>query len=231
MPQSKIQAVQQTTQQQITQQQIRFLELLQLSAEEIEGRIEREIEENPVLEEIQPSEQLEDVQKLLSDAKSYTSSSDFSQQSYTSSSDFSQQSSSETQLGQRIASTESLSEHLITQVGFFSLPELEQNIAEQIIGSLEEDGYLRRPLLAIQQDLRKRGSYPRLPQIEEVLYQVQSLDPAGIAARSLQECLLIQLAQLHEQPAQKIALQIIKEHYDTFTKKALSAHRSEATTL
>ena len=206
---SKIQTTQQI-QQQISSQQIQFLELLQLSAHEIERRIENEMEENPVLEEDIPTEEpTVELNKLLAESNHYGHS------------PTSQQSSSQVAdtYAHQIASTQSLSEHLLTQLGFLSLPAPQQRIAEQLIGSLEEDGYLRRPLLSIAHDLRKTGLQVEIKEIENVLHQVQRLDPAGIAARTLQECLLIQLVQLPLQPTQEQSIRIIRDHYKAFTKK------------
>lgn len=209
MTTSSTKTTQQLRQQQISKQQIRFSALLQLSGTELSHHIEAELEENPALEE--------DVSSPEEDPKT-TQDPSFEYSSYKrsfSSQDVAKDSASELQ----IAAPESLQQHLRTQLGFLSLPVMKQKIGEQLIGSLDADGYLRRPLVAIANDLHKTGLRVQISDIEAMLSQIQAFDPPGIAARNLKECLLLQVTQLPQNPATKHATDILQQHYEAFTKK------------
>ena len=211
MPRSRTQIAQQQRHQQISQQQIRLLELLQLSGAELESRIESELAENPTLEENEevPEEGEEENTELLSYYRGTSSIS-------------SDRESKESSLEQRMSAFPSLQEQLRRQIGFLSLSAREKKIGEQIIGSLDEDGYLRRELFAVAVDLRKIGLEVSISEIEDALQKVQTCEPAGIAARDLRECLLLQLVQLPEQKAVKDACLVLEKYYEDFTKKHFS---------
>ena len=205
MSKFKAQTTQRLQQRQISQQQIRLLELLQLSGGELQGRIEDELEENPALEEDEDASSTEE-DEWASHYRGRSSSNE----------------PEDTNYEQRISSPVSLQERLFSQLGFLSLSREAQQIGEQIIGSLDEDGYLRRPLQAIAIDLRKMGLKVGAEEVKDVLEKIHSFEPAGIAARDLRECLLLQLLQLPEQQAAADARRIIQEQYDSFTKKHFS---------
>ncbi len=119
-----------------------------------------------------------------------------------------------------IVSSNSLYDKLIAQVQMFELSELDERIAQQIIGSIDEDGYFRRPLVALVDDLAFRQNLAVTEeQVENVLHTVQQLDPAGVGARDLQECLLLQLDRRPRSPEVEIAQRIIMDHFDEFSKK------------
>jgi RNA polymerase sigma-54 factor len=116
----------------------------------------------------------------------------------------------------------SLHETLMTQLGFLGLNEREYNIGKQLIGSIEEDGYIRREMESIANDLAfSQGIDTNLEEVEHVLKRIQAFDPSGIAARNLQECLLLQLERMDDgQDVDVIvAKRIINECYEEFTKK------------
>lgn len=121
---------------------------------------------------------------------------------------------------------ENLSEKLLAQLRLLDISEKELQIAEEIIGNLDDDGYLRCPLPIIQDGLLMLGVSATEKEIEAVLEKIWYLDPAGIGARNLQECLLIQLSALangdlaaeHEE-ACDLAYKILSQHYDDFAKK------------
>jgi RNA polymerase sigma-54 factor len=119
----------------------------------------------------------------------------------------------------------SLHEQLITQLNFLKLDERQRIIGEQLIGSIENDGYIRRELTAIINDLAfSQNIEIDSDELEEIFRKIQSFDPAGIAARSLQECLIIQLERKEhpDDPAVKHALAIIQDCFEEFTKKHYS---------
>lgn len=119
-----------------------------------------------------------------------------------------------------LAGSSSLIDSLMDQLGFLNLNEEEEAIGMQLIGSIDNDGYIRREVSSIANDLAFSQNIEATEQeIEAVLRKIQTFDPAGIAARDLQECLLLQLER-HEQDAYtEIAERIITECYDEFTKK------------
>ncbi len=114
-----------------------------------------------------------------------------------------------------------MAEHLMEQVKFLDLDENEKLIAEQIIGSIDEDGYLRRPLESIVDDLMfNYGLSVTEEDVERVLKRIQRLDPPGVGARDLKECLLVQLELLPEDtPGRETAIRMLKEAYREFTMK------------
>ncbi len=117
--------------------------------------------------------------------------------------------------------TISMAEHLMSQFRLLDLTDEEFLIGEEIIGNIDEDGYLRRDLTLIVQDLNlSYGMSIPLKTAEEVLKKIQRLDPPGIGSRTLQECLITQLEVGNFDPtAKEIALKVLKDHYEEFTMK------------
>ncbi|WP_232066463.1 RNA polymerase factor sigma-54 [Hymenobacter sp. BT18] len=118
----------------------------------------------------------------------------------------------------------SLIDSLLDQLGFASLDEKQEAIGRQLIGSIDGDGYIRRDLSAIANDLAfSQNLEVSVPEIEAVLRVIQSFDPAGIGARDLQECLLLQLERRHQDdPDVEHAERIITDTFEEFTKKHYS---------
>lgn len=121
-----------------------------------------------------------------------------------------------------ISSQSSLHEQLVSQLNFLRLDDRKKIIGEQLIGSIENDGYIRRDLEAIINDLAfSQNIETDIDELEEVLRKIQNFDPAGIASRNLQECLTIQLERRENQcdPNVQNALRIMHECFEEFTKK------------
>lgn len=220
----------QSLQQKLSPQQIQFIKLLQVPTAELESRIEEELELNPVLEEgsdeqqeeaERPEEQIEtpeteSVNEDL-DINDYLRDDD-----YNSYKTYSDGDGDEDDREMPIPMGTSLHETLLTQLGFLGLDEHQTNIGKQLIGSIEGDGYIRRELESIVNDLAFSQSIEtNLAEVEGILKKIQSFDPAGIAARNLQECLLLQLDRMDDgQDVDVIvAKRIISECYEEFTKK------------
>ncbi len=115
----------------------------------------------------------------------------------------------------------SFHELLITQLGMMELDERTQKIAEQIVGSIDDDGYLRREITSIADDLAFRQNVATTPaEIETLIKQIQQFDPPGICARDLKECLILQLKRkLGEGKEVDRAMQVMEKYFDEFTKK------------
>jgi RNA polymerase sigma-54 factor len=224
---------QQQLSQKLSPQQIQFIKLLQIPAAELESRIEEELEINPALEEgkeeqIEDKETSDDEQSDLDSEEDDYSDEELNLDDYIGDEDIAGYkmqgdgpSQDEDEHESPIAGTTSLTEILMNQLGFLRLNEHQQKIAEQLIGSVDEDGYIRRNLNLIVDDLAfSQNIETTTEEIEEVLYKIQDFDPAGIGARDLQECLLIQLERKHmDEPDVLLAHHILKDCFEEFTKK------------
>jgi RNA polymerase sigma-54 factor len=227
----------QSLQQKLSPQQIQFIKLLQVPTAELENRIEEEMEINPALEEgptednnedeapAQESESPESPESAESESNSeegevdindYLGEEDYG--SYKSQSDNDDEEDRELP----IPMGSSLHENLTAQLGFLGLDDRQYAIGKQLVGSIENDGYIRRDLEAIVNDLAfSQNIETNLAEVEEILHKIQGFDPPGIAARNLQECLALQLERMDDgQDVDVIvARRIIKECYEEFTKK------------
>ena len=196
----------QNLKQKLSPQQIQFMKLLQVSNSNIESEIKKELEENPALEEVENNdkETLDDLNQL-----DYKSSQKTSKDSY----DYSKESN--------ISSKESFRENLLNQLNYIELNSNEKIIANQIIGSLENDGYLRRDLESVIDDIAFTENIEfKLEEIKKVLLKIQKLEPAGIASRNLEECLTIQVNSIEDpSEVQIIAKEILINSFDDFKRK------------
>ncbi len=216
------------------------MKLLQIPSVALEQRIKQEIEENPALEEMADSEDYDDETKESdddfqddgdtdSDVEEYDSSNDeFDLDDYFNDDDTpSYKLSSGNQSGNDerkeipFASGISFHDMLLTQLGLRSLNEQEMIIAENIIGNLDDSGYLNRDVNAMVDDLAfSQNIQTDRDEILEVLKEIQELDPAGVGARNLQECLLIQMHRKDESKEPiKNAILILDNYFTEFTKK------------
>ena len=190
--------------QKLSPQQIQFIKLLQLSNSNIEAEIKKEIEENPALEENEKNENIDTVN---------TENYNYYQKSNNENSNFNKE--------ENISNTESFRENLISQLNYQKLDKGENIIANQIIGTLDNDGYLRRDIESIIDDIAFAENIEfKNSEIEKVLLKIQKLEPAGIAARNLEECLILQIDSI-EEPTQNqlLAKKIILENFKEFTNK------------
>ncbi len=119
-----------------------------------------------------------------------------------------------------IAMATTLTDSLLDQLGFLSLDDKQYSIGMQLIGSIDSDGYIRRDLGSIANDLAfSQNIETTEEEIEQVLHLIQTFDPAGIAARDLPECLLLQLERREQDATTVLAERIIRQAFDEFTKK------------
>ena len=231
------QQLQQKLQQKLSPQQIQVIRMLELPAIELEERIKHELEENPALEE--GKESVDDLDKVEENDygqkegdEGYEASdenpmdADLSLGDYLSEDDIPeyklQELSERQEKREEIAfeAGESLNEHLLQQLGLRELPEREVRIAEYIIGNIDDDGYLRRDLQAISDDLMfQTGQDVSDKELATILTLIQDFDPAGVGARNLQECLLIQLEKREQTPVTRQAIQIVRDYFEDFSHK------------
>ena len=207
--------------QRLSPQQLQLIKLLQVPSIAMGARIEEELANNPTLEEDEQidKEEMEEVnsqEEQLEEAYPYNNIHEFNK------SDDSQR--KRDFLGYRevnLVSPPTLEEKLLEQLHFLKLNRRQHTIGEHIIGSIEQDGYLRRDLDAMATDLAVTEYLEtNVQELEAILKKIQRFDPKGIGARNLQECLLLQLEKKGKNtPAELLAIQIITSCFTEFTKK------------
>ncbi|MFD2573573.1 RNA polymerase factor sigma-54 [Spirosoma soli] len=218
----------QSLQQKLSPQQIQFIKLLQIPTAELDTRIEEELEINPALEEGMDEEYDQKEDDPYDEADDYKDRDDeLDIDSYIQDEDYAgykmqgDGNYNEEERDMPLATSSSLIDSLLQQFGYLNLTDEQRIIGEQLIGSIEADGYIRRSIQAIVNDLAfSQNVFTDADEVEEVLKKVQSFDPAGIAARSLQECLLLQLQRKDQSdPYNVLAIRIIDDFFDEFSKK------------
>ena len=214
--------------QKLSPQQIQLMKLIQLSTQEFEQRLSREIEENPALDtnnnENLDSDNYDDNENDYEIDESNQDEIDISD--YLSDDDIpdyklkSNNYSEESEKDIPFASGTSFNQFLKAQLHSFSLNKKDQQIAEFIIGSLDPFGYLRRDILDISDDLVfTLGVDASEIEIQKILDKIYLLDPPGIGARDLKQCLLLQLKRKNKGKTIDIAIKIIEDFFDLFSKK------------
>ncbi len=227
------QHLQQKLLQKLSPQQIQFIKLLQVPTVALDSRIKEELEENPALEDLSLANMTEVPEEYPDkDADEQFSgeepSVEFNVDDYLQNDDVKDYATSydyntdddENPKDVPFAMQTSFFENLQAQLDLLPLSDQDYQIGKQLIGSLDDDGYLRRPILSLMDDLAfSQNVFVEEADILEVLKLVQGLDPAGIAARDLQECLLIQLRKKEPNKIVLKAIEIVEHHLDEFTRK------------
>ena len=233
------QSFQQKLLQKLSPQQIQLMKLLQVPTANLEERIKEEIEENPALEmdaegeadeydlnseeeqesEDKSEEEYESEEQDTPDINEYLLDDDGEIADYKTKDDHYPEMGDDKVIP--IRAEISFQEHLMNQLGLLELDKRNRIIAEQIIGSLDDDGYLRSDIGSLVDDMAfRQGLEVSEKEVTELLLQIQQFDPPGIAARNLQECLLLQLKRKEsEGESVKQAIQIMGKYFDEFTKK------------
>lgn len=225
----QIQAQSQQQVQALSPQQILLVKLLELPTVELEERIRGEILDNPALEEGKEKTEQEpdDFDSPSEEDYTYTNE-DLSLGDYRTEDDIpdyklQEHNRSRGETPEEIPFSDSISfyETLKEQLNMQNFSQEEENIAEYIIGSLDDDGLLRKSLSTLYEELAiYRGIYTDVTEIERILKIIQDFDPAGIGALSLQECLLLQIKRKPESsPLKAIQQAIVEKCFDDFTKK------------
>jgi RNA polymerase sigma-54 factor len=235
------QSLQQKLLQKLSPQQIQLMKLLQVPTANLEERLKEELEENPALElsddkhednyegkdefadsqdedysdnEITNEEQYENI-----DISDYVHEGDDDIADYKMRDENYPDHEEKHTMPYKVET--SFYDMMDAQLGMLKLDDREYKIAEQIIGSIDEDGYMRRETSAIVDDLAFRQNITATEEeIEALIKRIQNFDPPGVAARNLQECLLLQLIrQKHEGKEVDTAIAAISKYFDEFTKK------------
>ena len=204
--------------QKLSPQQIQMIKLLELPALQLEQRIKQEIEENPVLdEEVEAKKEEEGEEKPDFSIDEYLRDDVPAYKSYVN--NFSKEDSSDRPL--YIADRLTFHEYLDEQLGYKPLSDRQRALADYLIGSLDDDGYLRRELEFLADDIAfSTGIETDEKELEAALKVIQKLEPVGVGARNLQECLLLQINTITDPtPAQKLAKIILTNYFEEFTKK------------
>jgi RNA polymerase sigma-54 factor len=216
--------------QKLSPQQIQLMKLIQLPTQAFEQKIKQELEENPALDS--GKEEIKDE----FDEFSNTDEEDFGNETIETEINVDEYLSDDETPDYRLsannysaddedrqipyASGTSFNQYLKTQLNTVRLSQDERDIAEFIIGSLDESGYLRRSIEDLMDDLAfTQNVYTTEEKIEEVLFKVQDLDPSGVAARNLEECLILQLSRKATTKSVELAIAILEKSFDHFSKK------------
>jgi len=233
------QNLQQKLLQKLSPQQIQFIKLLQVPTVSLDTRIKEELEENPALEDLsltsmsEPEEQYPDRDPddddFNSSSDEESSTDEFNIDDYLQEDNLNEYGSRYDQNGDDdddrkeipIAVQSSFFENLQAQLDLIPLSDKDFRIGQQIIGSLDDDGYLRRSITSLTDDLAfSQNVFAEDEEVEEMLKVIQSFDPPGVGARSLQECLLIQLKKKDQSDLViKKAIQVVEHYLEEFTRK------------
>ena len=219
--------------QKLSPQQIQLMKLIQLPTQAFEQRLKQELEENPALEsgkaendtlddgfdnydETSDSDSISAEDINIDDYLSDDEVPDYRTQTNNYSADDDEKSIP-------YAAGTSFNQYLMNQLNTVYMDDDEWAIAEFLVGSIDESGYIRRPITDIMDDLAfTQNIYTEEKKIEEVLKIVQQLDPPGVAARSLDECLVLQLKRKESNASVDLAVAILEKSFEQFTKKHYS---------
>ena len=216
--------------QKLSPQQIQLMKLIQLPTQAFEQRLEEELVENPALESGKEETEVDEYADNSDDYEDdndrietedinideYLSDDETPEYKYQAN-NYSDDDDDKTQ---PFAASVTFHQDLINQLNTFILDDAQRSIAEFLVGSIDDSGYIRRSIIEIVDDLAfTQGVYTDEDTVEQVLKIVQELEPVGVGARNLQECLLLQLK--HKTPSASIdlAIQVIEEQFESFTKK------------
>ncbi len=226
------QRLQQKLVQKLSPQQIQLIKLLEVPTIQLEQRIKKEIEENPVLEEGREEEEKLDDQQSQEEEYDNGQDDEFTLEDYLPDDETpsyrlasNNYSSDDKKTEIPYSTGTSFHEHLQSQLGLRIMDDRKLNLAEYLLGNIDEDGYLRRDIEAIVNDIAfSQNIMTDERELLDILEIIQDFDPPGVGARDLQESLALQLkhklkASKEENKALNLAYKIIKNHFTEFTKK------------
>jgi len=220
--------------QKLSPQQIQLMKLIQLPTQEFEQRLKQELEENPALEiedesaDDYENSQLSDSYDEYDDSGNESiNTEDINIDEYLSDDEIpnyktqaNNYSSDDEEKEIPFASGPSFTQHLKNQINTYRLTEEEETITAFLIGSIDDSGYIRRDLVDILDDLAfTENIFTTEKVLERLLKIVQQLDPAGVGARDLRECLILQLKRKDEKPSINLSIDILENGFEHFVKK------------
>jgi RNA polymerase sigma-54 factor len=215
--------------QKLSPQQIQLMKLIQLPTQAFEEKVKQEIEENPALDSGKESNDDidSDLQNEYDDVGNESIETDINIDEYLSDDEMpsyktqsNNYSSDDEEKTIPYASGTSFNQYLTSQLNTFRFNEQEQQVAEFLVGSIDESGYIRRPIEDIVDDLAfSENIFTDQEEVKRMLNYVQQLDPAGVGAQSLEECLIIQLKRKSESPSRNLAILILDKAFEHFVKK------------
>ena len=218
--------------QKLSPQQIQLMKLIQLPTQAFEQRLKQELEENPALDTGKENEAKDEFDEFDNSQDDYNDNEtidagDINVDEYLSDDEIpdyrthaNNYSADDDEKSIPYASGTSFTQHLTNQLNTFRLNDQEYQIAQFLVGSVDESGYIRRSLSDITDDLAfTQNVYTTEEDVEKILSIVHQLDPAGVGARNLQECLSIQLHRKEQHPDVELATKIIDKAFEQFTKK------------
>ena len=222
----QVQELKQT--QRLSPLQMQVIKMIELNTVEMEDRVKQEISDNPALEESDNQSASSELDEIQDDSinESEISQEEIALGDYYSEDDipdyhlYNQGENRTSPSDYRFVDTSTLNEFLHEQIGLRELDDRKKTIAEYIIGNIDENGYLQHDLQSIADDiLFQLDIKVSSLEMEDILYVIQELDPPGIGARDLQECLLLQLQRMEPSVHVKLAEQILSDEYDSFIYK------------
>lgn len=226
------QSLQQKLQQKLSPQQIQLMKLIQLPTQALEERIQEELEVNPALEEGRETEDARDEDDRDRGEDDYKEEGnerddDFDIDQYLSDDEIPEYrlhannySADDEDDRVPLAGGTSFVETLRSQLGMRNLSDDDRKMAEYLVGNIDDDGYLRRELQDVVDDLAfTQGVYTDINHLETLLTIIQDLDPPGVGARNLQECLVLQLRKKTASPAVQLAASIMENYFEEFVRK------------
>ena len=223
------QGLYQKLQQKLTPQQIQLMKLIQLPTVEFEQRLKQEIEENPALEEGKEENKEDEFDNTadVDDTGEVIEAPDINIDEYLSDDEIpdyrlrsNNYAADDEERKVPYAQGESFTQYLKSQLSAFPLNEQQRKIAEFLIGSINDNGYLRREIIEIVDDLAfTHNVMITEEEVEKVLRLIQELDPPGVGARNLKETLLLQLHRKKPNQARELAIQILEKGFDYFINK------------
>ena len=223
------QSLQQKLLQKLSPLQIQMIKMLELPTLQLEQRIKKELEENPVLEETINEDDLPKQDDSVEDNIENNSDNEFSSEDYMGDNDeipsyklkVNNHSADDKKEFSVVSYGQSFHQILEEQLGFRYLSDRQHDLGLFIIGSIDDDGYLRRDIESIADDVAfKLNIETTKEELEEILSVIQEFDPSGVGARNLQECLLLQVRiRNHEHEEVRVAEDILNHCFDEFTKK------------
>jgi len=221
------QRLQQKLLQKLSPQQIQLMKMIQMPTQAFEQKLSQEIEENPALESGKENDDNDETLNEEFDNERDSIETDINIDEYLSDDEIpsyklqaNNYSPDDEEKKIPYAAGKSFNQQLIEQLNTYRLSEKDYLIAEFLIGSTDDSGYLRRSIEDIVDDLAfSQNVFVNVKEVENILDIIQQLDPAGVGARNLKECLLLQLKRKKQSTSRILAIDILKDSFDQFVKK------------